>query len=63
MDNAKILMTGMKPNNTTKLDIVILDKTCPGEKVIPEVGLYRYLYWYSKQRGDQKRRYTNFILS
>ena len=53
MDNAKILMTGMKPNNTTKLDIVILDKTYPGEKVIPEVGLYRYLYWYSKQRGDQ----------
>ena len=54
-------MVGMKPKDAIKLDIVPLDKTYSEETVLPEDGLYRYLY----QPGEQhkKRRETNFIWS
>ena len=42
---------------------LIVDKTYPEESVLPEDGLYRYLYQPGKQHGDQKRRATVFIWS
>ena len=35
---------GMKPKDAIKLDTVPLDKKYPEETVLPEDGLYRYLY-------------------
>lgn len=47
-------MTGMKPKYAIKRDIAKLDKseTYPEEDVLPEDGLYRYLY---EQPGEQQR--------
>ena len=44
MNNTESSMTGMKPKDAIKLDTVSLDKTYPEETVLPEDGLYRYLY-------------------
>ena len=55
MNNTVSSMIGMKPNDTIKLDTVPLDKTYPKETVLPEDGLYRYLYQHCEQHGDQKR--------
>lgn len=46
-------MTGMKPKYAIKRDIAKLDKseTYPEEDVLPEDGLYRYLY----HPGEQQR--------
>ena len=51
----------MKPKDAIKLDSVLLDKTYPEETVLPEDGLYRYLYQPDEQHGDQKRRTTDLI--
>ena len=56
-------MIGMKPKDPIKLNTVPLDKTYPGETVLPEDGLYRYLYQPGEQHGDQKRRATDLIWS
>ena len=48
-------MIGMKPKDAIKLDAVLLDKKYPEETVLPEDGLYRYLYQPGEQRGDQTR--------
>ena len=56
-------MIGMKPKDAIKLDTVPLDKTYPEETVLPEDGLYRYLYQPGEQRGDQNRRATDLIWS
>ena len=53
----------MKPKDAIKLDTVPLNKKYPEETVLPEDGLYRYLYQPGKQRGDQKRRTTDIIWS
>ena len=37
-------MIGMKPKDAIKLGTIPLDKKYPGETVLPEDGLYRYLY-------------------
>ena len=63
MNNTKSLMTDIKPKDAVKPDTVPLDKTYPEETVLPEDGLYRYLYQPGEQHGDQKRRATNFIWS
>ena len=42
-------MIGMKPKDAIELDTVPLDKTYPKESVLPEEGMYRYLY----QPGEQ----------
>ena len=55
MNNAVSSIIGMKPKDAIKLDIVPLDKTYPKETVLPEDGLYRYLYQHGEQHGDQKR--------
>ena len=54
---------GMKPKDAIKLDTVPLNKKCPDETVLPEDGLYRYLYQPGEQHGDQKRRAMDFIWS
>ena len=56
-------MIGMKPKDAIKLDTVPLDKTYPEETILPEDGLYRYLYQPGEQRGDQNRRATDLIWS
>ena len=63
MNNTKSLMTDMKPKDAVKPDTVPLDKTYPEETVLPEDGLYRYLYQPGEQHGDRKRRATDFIWS
>ena len=63
MNNTVSPMIGMKPKNAIKLDTVPLDKTYPEETILPEDGLYRYLYQPGKQHGEQKRWPTDFISS
>ena len=63
MNNTVSSMIGMKPKDAIKLDTVPLDKTYPKETVLPEDGLYRYLYQPGEQHGDQKRRATDLIWS
>ena len=46
-------MIDMKPEDAIKLDIVKLDKIYPGENILTEDGLYRYLYWLGEQHRDQ----------
>ena len=53
----------MKPKDAIKLDTVPLDKTYSEETILPEDGLYRYLYQPGEQHGDQKRQATDFIWS
>ena len=63
MNNTKLMMIDMKPKDTIKLCTVQLDKKYPEETVLPEDGLYRYLYQPGEQHVYQKRRATNFIWS
>ena len=63
MNNTVSSMIGMKPKDAIKLGTIPLDNTYPAEIVLPEDGLYRYLYQPSKQHGDQKRQTTNLIWS
>ena len=63
MNNTVSLMIGMKPKDVIKLDTVPLDKTYPEETVLPNDGLYRYLYQPGEQQGDQKRRAPDLIWS
>ena len=44
MNNTVLSMIGIKPKYPIKLDAVPLNKTYPEETVLPEDGLYRYLY-------------------
>ena len=62
-NNTVFSMIDMKPRDAIKLDTVPLDKKCPKETVLPEDGLYRYLYQPGEQHGDQKRRATDLIWS
>ena len=61
--NTESSMIGMRPKNAIKLDTVPLDKTYPEETILPEDGLYRYLYQPGEQHGDQKRQATDLIWS
>ena len=54
MNNTKSSIIGMKPKDAIKLDTVPLDKKYPEETVLPEDGLYRYLYHPGKQHGNQE---------
>ena len=55
MSNTVSSMIGMKPKDAIKLDSVPLDKTYPKEIVLPDDGLFRYLYQPGEQHGDQKK--------
>ena len=63
MNNIVSPMTGMKPKDAIKLGTVLLDKKYLEETVLPEDGLYRYLYQAGQQHGDQKRQATDLIWS
>ena len=63
LNNTVSSAIGMKPKDAIKLDTVPLDKTYPKETVLPEDGLYRYLYQPGEQHGDQKRRATDLMWS
>ena len=63
MNNAVSSIIGMKPKYAIKLDTVPLDKTYPEETVLPNDGLYRYLYQPGEQHGDRKRQATDLIWS
>ena len=63
MNNTKSSMIDMKPKDAIKLDTVPLDKKYPEETLLPEDGLYRYLYQPGEQHGDPKRQATDFIWS
>ena len=63
MNNAVSSMIGMKAKDAIKLDTIPLDKTYIKETVLPEDGLYRYLYQPGKQHGAQKRQATGLIWS
>ena len=61
MNNRVSLMIDMKPKDAIKLDTVPLGKTFPEETVLPEDGLYRYIYQPGEQHGNQKRWVTDLI--
>ena len=63
MNNTVSSMIGMKPKDEIKLDTVPLDKKYPKETVLPENGLYSYLYQPGEQHRDQKRWATGLIWS
>ena len=63
MNNTASSTIGMKPKDAIKPDTVPLHKKYPEETVLPEDGLYRYLYQPGEQDGDQKRQATDFIWS
>ena len=44
MNNTKSSVIDMKPKDAIKLDTFPLDKTYPGESVLPEDGSCRYSY-------------------
>ena len=55
MNNVLSSMIDIKPKDAIKLDTVPLDKTYSEETILPEDGLYRYLYplstWGKKRDG------------
>ena len=61
MNNTVSSMIGMKPKDAIKQGTAPLDKTYAEETVLPEDGLYRYLYQPGEKHGDKKRRETDFI--
>ena len=63
LSNTISSMIVKKPKAAIKLDTAPLDKTYPEETVLPEEGLYRYVYGLGEHYGDQKRRSTDFIWS
>ena len=63
VNNAVSSMIGMKTKNAIKLDTIPIDKTYPKETVLPEEGLYRYVYQPGEQHRDQKRWAADLIWS
>ena len=63
MNNTASSMTGMKPKDAIKQDTVPVNKTYPKETLLPEDGLYRYLYQSGEEYRDRKRRATDPIWS
>ena len=64
LNSEKTRMLGMTPAKAVKLDSVELKvKPYPEEKVLPEDGLYRYLYQPGELEGGDRRRATDKIWS
>ena len=63
MNNTVASMIGMKAADAIKLDTIPLDKKYTEETVLPEDGLYSYLYQPGEQHGDQKRQATDLVWS
>ena len=49
MNNTRSSMFDMKPQDAIELDTIPLDKAYPEETILPEDGLYRYLYQSEEQ--------------
>ena len=58
-------MIGMKPKDAIRLNEVPLVKqeNYPPEEILPEDGLYRYLFQPGEELDDQRRRATDRIWS
>ena len=58
-------MIGMKPKDAIRLNEVplVVRESYPPGKVLPEVGLYRYLLQPGEEHDDQGRRATDRIWS
>ena len=52
MNNTKSSMIGIKSKDVIELNTVKLDKTYPEENLMPEDGLYSYLYQPCELHGD-----------
>ena len=52
-------MTGLAPAIAIKRKIVKLKHKYPPEEVLPEDGLYHYLYQPGEEHGDQRQRATD----
>ena len=64
LNSEKTQMLDMTPSRAVKLESVNLKiKPYPKEKVLPEDGLYRYLYQPGELEGGQNRRATDMIWS
>ena len=64
MNSEITAMIKMKPKDAIKLDYVDLKVGEIQEKdVLPEDGLYRYLYQPGEAHGDQQRRATDMVWS
>ena len=61
INNTISSMIGMKPKDAIKLDTIPLEKKYPEETVLPEDGLYRYIYQPVEQHGGQTRQATYLI--
>ena len=59
MNKEKNSMTGLAPTTSIKRKIIELKHKYPTEDVLPEDGLYRYLYLPGEQHRDQKKRATD----
>ena len=58
LNKEKNLMTGLAPATAIKKNRKIEAQISP-EEVLPEDGLYRYLYQPGEQHGDQRQRATD----
>ena len=65
MNNTTSLIIGIKPRDEIKLDHVELARSeaYPKENLLPEDGLYIYLYQSGEQHVDKKRQDTDVIWS
>ena len=65
LNDTETEMIVMKPKDEIKLDEVPLinRESYPPEEVLPEDGLYRYLFQPGEEHNDQQRRATDRILS
>ena len=59
LNKEKNLMTGLAPATAIKRKVVKLKHKYPPEEVLPEDGLYCYLYQPGEQHGDQRQRATD----
>ena len=55
LNKEKNLMTGLAPATAIKRKIVEIEAQISPEEVLPEDGLYCYLYQPGEQHGDQKK--------
>ena len=63
MNNSISAMIETEPKDAIKRYTVPLNKTHPKENVLPEDGLYGYVYQPSEQYEDKKKRATDINLS
>ena len=63
LNEKKNPMTGSAPATAIKRKVVKLKHKYPTEEILPEDGLYHFLYQPGEQHGDQRQRATDLNLS